>query len=75
MICPACRQHWWSLLSLTPSANEGEAYAERLRKAGVQVTATRYDGMIHGFYGLDSVFDAARQATTETVAALRDALL
>ena len=58
-----------------PLRDEGEAYAERLRKAGVQVTATRYDGMIHGFYGLDSVFDAAKQATTETVVALREALV
>ena len=57
-----------------PLRDEGEAYAERLRLAGVRVTTSRYDGMIHGFYGLDSVFDAAKKATAETVAALRDAL-
>ena len=32
------------------------------------------DGMIHAFYGLDTVFDASKRATAETVAALRDAL-
>ena len=57
-----------------PLRDEGEAYAERLRQAGVTVTASRYDGMIHGFYGLDSVFDASKRATAETLAALRDAL-
>jgi hypothetical protein len=30
--------------------------------------------MIHGFYGLDRVFDAARRATDETVSALQKAL-
>ena len=57
-----------------PLRDEGEAYAERLRTAGVPVTTSRYDGMIHGFYGLDSIFDAAKKATAETVVALRDAL-
>ena len=53
---------------------EGEAYAERLREAGVDATTSRYDGMIHGFYGLDSIFDSAKRATAETVAALSVAL-
>ena len=57
-----------------PLRDEGEAYANRLRAAGVKVTAARYDGMIHGFYGLDSIFDSSKKATTETVLALRDAL-
>jgi acetyl esterase len=57
-----------------PLRDEGEAYAERLRQAGVTVTTSRYDGMIHGFYGLDSVFDAAKRATFETVVALREGL-
>ncbi len=57
-----------------PLRDEGEAYAERLRQAGVRATTSRYDGMIHGFYGLDSVFDTSKRATAETVAALRGAL-
>jgi acetyl esterase/lipase len=29
--------------------DEGEAYSRRLREAGVDVTATRYEGIIHDF--------------------------
>jgi acetyl esterase len=57
-----------------PLRDEGEAYAERLRAAGVPAAVSRYDGMIHGFYGFDSIFDASKRATGETVVALRDAL-
>jgi acetyl esterase len=57
-----------------PLRDQGEAYAKRLREAGVAVTTTRYAGMIHGFYGFDRVFDAAKRATAETVSALRAAL-
>lgn len=57
-----------------PLRDEGEAYAQRLREAGVAVTTSQYDGMIHGFYGLDGILDAAKRATAETVAAVREAL-
>jgi acetyl esterase len=57
-----------------PLRDEGEAYAERLRQVGVPVTTSRYDGMIHAFFGMDRIFDAARRATAETVTALRNGL-
>jgi acetyl esterase len=57
-----------------PLRDEGEAYAQRLREAGVVATTSRYDGMIHAFYGLDGILDSAKSATAETTAALRDAL-
>jgi acetyl esterase len=43
-----------------PLRDDGERYAERLREAGVPVTYTCYDGMIHGFYWMLGAVDDAR---------------
>jgi acetyl esterase len=43
-----------------PLRDDGEAYAERLREAGVPVTVKRYAGMIHGFYWMLGAIDDAR---------------
>jgi acetyl esterase len=56
--------------------DEGEAYATNLRAAGVEVTATRYEGIIHDFVMLHplAATHAARAATTQGRAFLREAL-
>jgi acetyl esterase len=56
-----------------PLRDEGEAYAERLRAAGVPVQVTRYPGMIHGFFGMTGLLDRARESVTEAATALRAA--
>jgi acetyl esterase len=56
--------------------DEGEAYAARLRAAGVAVTAVRYDGITHDFMMLNPLSDthATRAAVAQAIAILRDAL-
>jgi acetyl esterase len=56
-----------------PLRDEGEAYAARLDRAGVPVTLSRYNGMIHGFFGMTGVIDAGRDAVREASEALRRA--
>ena len=54
-----------------PLRDEGEAYAERLRQAGVPVTVSRYPGMIHGFVNMCAVVSGGRQAISEAAEFLR----
>jgi acetyl esterase len=53
--------------------DEGEAYAKRLADAGVPVTLTRYEGMIHGFFRMPGVITRANVAIGEAAVALREA--
>jgi len=54
--------------------DEGEAYAARLRDAGVAVGLRRYPGQIHGFLQLADTFPTAREAIADVGRALREAL-
>lgn len=42
--------------------DEGEDYARRLSEAGGKVCLKRYDGIIHGFFNMQSTLEAARDA-------------
>ena len=54
--------------------DEGEAYAARLREAGVDARAIRVPGVVHGFLRWRSVTPAAEDALQAAAAALRAAL-
>jgi acetyl esterase len=56
--------------------DEGEAYGRKLRQAGVDVTAVRYEGVFHDFMMLNDLAgtNAARAAIAQTAQALKAAL-
>ena len=51
--------------------DQGEAYAARLREAGVPVVARRYHGLVHSFFRFSELSEAARAANAEICARLR----
>jgi acetyl esterase len=57
-----------------PLRDQGEAFAQRLQQAGVNVTLQRYEGMFHPFFSLPGVIDGGRTANADAAAALRTAL-
>jgi acetyl esterase/lipase len=59
-----------------PLRNEGEAYARKLKQAGVAVTATRYNGMIHDFVLLNAIHEVpgVKAALKQASDAIRVAL-
>jgi len=54
-----------------PLRDEGEAFALRLREAGVQVALRRHPGLVHTFLNLTAICPTAREAVLEAAGALR----
>ncbi len=57
-----------------PLRDEGEAYADALRAAGVPTTSRCYNTLIHGFAGMGGFVDAAAHAVDDLGGALHAAL-
>ncbi|MBN3526910.1 alpha/beta hydrolase [Paenibacillus apiarius] len=54
-----------------PLREESEAYAERLKEAGVPAVLHRYEGTIHPFVSFADEIDKGKEAIEEAAAALR----
>ena len=59
---------------MDPLRDEGAAYAERLRTAGVDATHSLYEGQVHTFFGMGTLYPAGTAAIDESGDALRKAL-
>ena len=67
---PACIQ----AAECDPLRPQAELYRDRLAAAGVAVAFRSYPGMIHGYFGLESVFGVAADAMADAGSALREGL-
>ncbi|MFI5719978.1 alpha/beta hydrolase [Nocardia sp. NPDC051750] len=59
---------------LDPLEDQAPAYADRLRRAGVEVRLTRYPRATHAFLSMQGVVPAAKPARAEILAHLRNRL-
>jgi acetyl esterase/lipase len=57
-----------------PLRDDGEAYAEKLRKLGLRASYKRYPGMFHGFMSFPGTLPLADEAFDDAGAAVREAL-
>lgn len=57
-----------------PLRDQGARYEQTLRAAGVDVTLTNYEGMVHVFFQLASICDAGARAVTQIATAARTAI-
>ena len=62
------------LAEADPLVDEGLAYAEKLRTAGVKVTIADYPDLVHGFIYLQTVLPQAHDAMTKAAKAVKAAL-
>jgi acetyl esterase len=57
-----------------PLRDQGEAFAQRLKEAGVQASVRRYEGMIHPFFSLGGIIEGGQTAIADAATALKTAM-
>lgn len=57
-----------------PYRDQGVAYVRRLQESGVPVEHANYDGMVHAFFQLGPLVDAAKQAVSQVARTAKEAL-
>lgn len=65
---------WFGLAECDPLVDDGLAYADKLRSAGVAVDLEIYRGVTHGFINMGRAIPEARQAHAHAAHALKSAL-
>jgi len=63
-----------SLAGFDPLHDEGEAYADKLKAAGVPVTLLKHNSMLHGYINLTGYVEGARAAVDEIFANIKRGL-
>lgn len=59
---------------LDPLRDEGRAYAARLAEAGVETVDSPYDGQVHTFFGMGTLYPRGSDAIGEAAAFLKEKL-
>ncbi|MDB5911807.1 MAG: Triacylglycerol lipase (Lipase)-like protein, partial [Ramlibacter sp.] len=65
---------WFGLAECDPLVDDGLAYADKLRAAGVPVDLEIYRGVTHEFIKMGRALPQARQAHADAAAALQRAM-
>ena len=65
---------WMAVAGYDPLVDEGIAFAEKLRAAGVAVTVRHDPGMLHGYFSMAGMLGVAKAAVDDCCGAIRISL-